>query len=147
MNCHSLNERDQTMIQTDPATVARQILDRLESAWNTADGPAFGSLYSAGASFVTVRGEHFVGRDAIGAGHDEIFHTIYAGSRNRMVLIRADEVADGVVVAVSASTLDCPAGPLAGRHHATSTNVITRPGPGDESWRIVSTQNTLAAAG
>ena len=133
------------MSHTDPATVAQDILGRLEAAWNNADGPAFGSLYSAGASFVTVRGEHLVGGGAIGAGHGHIFRTIYAGSRNRMALIRAEEVADGVVVAVSVNTLDCPTGPLAGRHQATSTSVIT--GDGDGGWRIVSTHNTMAAAG
>jgi hypothetical protein len=49
---------------------------------------------------------------------------------------------DDVVVAVSRNTLECPAGPLAGRHQAYSTSVLTR--AGDEgSWRIVSSHNTL----
>jgi uncharacterized protein (TIGR02246 family) len=122
-------------------TVAREVLSRLETAWNTADGAAFGAVYTPDASFVTVRGEHIVGRAAIGAGHDGIFHSIYAGSVNRMELIRADEVADGVVVSVSRNTLDCPTGPLAGRHQAWSTSVIARTGA--DSWQIVSTHNTL----
>src|ERR1700760_702072 len=127
------------MTTTDATTVARDTLHRLEEAWNTADGAAFGAVYAPDASFVTIRGEHLNGSAAIGAGHDGIFHSIYAGSVNRMELIRADEVADGVVVSVSISTLDCPTGPLAGRHQARSTSVITPRG-------IVSTHNTLVTA-
>jgi uncharacterized protein (TIGR02246 family) len=125
-------------------TVAREVLSRLETAWNTADGAAFGAVYTPDASFVTVRGEHIVGRAAIGAGHDGIFHSIYAGSVNRMELVRADEVADGVVVAVSINTLDCPAGPLAGRHQARSTSVLARTDA--DEWAVVSTHNTLVTA-
>jgi uncharacterized protein (TIGR02246 family) len=135
-----------TRQSTDPTTVALDVLDRLQTAWNSADGVAFGRVYRPDATFVTIRGEHIVGSEAIGAGHDGIFHTIYAGSRNRMALIRADELADGVVLAVSVNTLDCPSGPLTGRHQAMSTSVITRPGDGDGAWRIVSTHNTLVTA-
>ena len=135
-----------TPVSTDPTTVALQVLGRLEAAWNSADGPAFGGVYRPDASFVTIRGEHVVGSTAIGAGHDAIFHTIYAGSRNRMELVSADEVADGVVVAVSRNTLDSPAGPLAGRHQAMSTSVIIRSETDEGVWQIASTHNTLMTA-
>ena len=131
---------------TDPTTVALEALGRLEAAWNSADGTAFGGVYRPDASFVTVRGEHIVGSTAIGAGHDAIFHTIYAGSRNQMALIRADEVAEGVLLAVSLNTLDCPAGPLAGRHQAMSTSVIVRSENNEGVWQIASTHNTLVTA-
>ena len=45
---------------------------------------------------------------------------------------------------MSLNTLDVPAGPLAGRHQAFSTSVITR--AADGAWTIVSTHNTLVAA-
>ena len=105
--------------------------------------PAFGRAYAPGASFVTVRGEHLVGNGAIGAGHAGIFSTIYAGSVNRMVLVRAEEIAVGVVLAVSLNTLDCPTGPLAGRHQAMSTSVVTR--RPDGGWDVSATHNTLLA--
>jgi uncharacterized protein (TIGR02246 family) len=133
-------------LSTNAQHVASGALDLLETAWNDADGAAFGRAYGDGASFVTIRGEHIVGSANIGAGHDGIFHTIYAGSRNRMVLIRAEEVTEGVILAVSLNTLDCPAGPLAGRHRAMSTSVIARTGHRDSPWQIVSTHNTLVTA-
>ena len=72
------------------------MLDHLEAAWNSADGPAFGALYALDASFVNIRGEHIQGSAAIGAGHEGIFTTIYAGSTNRMELVSAEQLADGV---------------------------------------------------
>jgi uncharacterized protein (TIGR02246 family) len=126
-----------------PEAVARELLRDLEAAWNNADGAAFGALYTSDASFVTIRGEHIHGSAAIGAGHHGIFTTIYSGSTNRMELVRADLLADGVVLAVSRNTLDCPTGPLTGRHQALSTTVIARSRDDLRSWRIVATHNTL----
>jgi uncharacterized protein (TIGR02246 family) len=125
---------------TDPTAVAADVLNRLETAWNDADGTAFGEAYAPDASFVNIRGEHIVGSAAIGAGHGAIFSTIYAGSVNHMDLVRATEIHDGVVLAVSLNTLDCPTGPLAGRHQAMSTSVISRSG---DAWQVVSSHNTL----
>ena len=102
------------------------------------------AAYTSDASFVTIRGEHIVGNAAIGAGHDGIFHSIYAGSVNHIELVRADEILDGVVIAVSRNTLDVPVGPLAGRRQAFSTSVVVRDHEG--AWEIRSTHNTLVAA-
>lgn len=127
---------------TDPDSVALQVLERLETAWNDADGEAFGSNYAPDASFVNIRGEHLIGRTAIAAGHAGILTTIYAGSVNRMRLLHATRISDDIVMAVSVNTLDCPSGPLAGVHQAMSTSIITMPdGPGHP--RIVSSHNTL----
>ena len=128
-------------LTTEAQTVATEALARLESAWNAADGAAFGAVYTADASFVTIRGDRLLGADAIGAGHAGIFATIYAGSVNRMELVRVEALAADVVLALSANTLDSPAGPLAGVHQALSTSVIVR--QADGAWRIVSTHNTL----
>lgn len=128
---------------TDPTTVALEVLGRLEKAWNDADGEGFGSNYAPDASFVNIRGEHIVGRSAISAGHAGIFATIYAGSVNRLELARATRLADGLVLAVSVNTLDCPSGPLAGVHTAVSTSVISTTGDGSDRPQILSTHNTL----
>ena len=134
-----------TPVQTDSRAVALEVLGRLEAAWNDADGGAFGSVYAAEASFVTIRGEHIVGSHAIGAGHAGIFSTIYAGSVNRMELVHAAEISDGIVLAVSLNTLDCPTGPLAGVHRAMSTSIITVSPDGDARPEVVSSHNTLVA--
>jgi uncharacterized protein (TIGR02246 family) len=126
--------------------VARQVLDRLESAWNSADGQAFGAVYAPDAHFVTIRGDHLVGSRGIGEGHAGIFASIYAGSVNRMELVHAEELASGFVLAISVNTLDCPTGPLAGVHRAMSTSVITPSGQDTNPWRVIATHNTLITA-
>ncbi len=130
------------MTTPTPTDVAQDLLADLEAAWNDGDGPAFGAVYAPDASFVTIRGERLTGDTAIAEGHAGIFATIYAGSVNRMELVRADRIADDVVLAVSANTLDCPSGPFAGVRRAVSTNVIARHA---DTWRVVATHNTLEA--
>lgn len=128
---------------TDAATIAATLLGKLETAWNAGDGQAFGRAFADSASFVTVRGEHVLGRGAIAGGHQGIFDSIYRGSTNRMELVSAETLAAGVVLAVSAHTLDVPEGPLAGRHRATSTSVLTQ--TDDGAWRFASSHNTLVS--
>ena len=122
--------------------IARDVLARLESAWNAGDGTAFGAPYQPDASFVTIRGEVAHG-PAIGAGNAAIFATIYAGSTNRMELLEAQRLSDDVIVATSRNTLEAPHGPLAGVHAAMSTSVLVRTG---DEWRIAATHNTLVDA-
>src|SRR6478735_1674971 len=122
--------------------IAREVLARLEQAWNAGDGNAFGAPYRDNASFVTIRGELAHGAE-IGAGHEQIFATIYAGSTNHMELLEAQRVSDDVIVATSRNTLEAPHGPLAGVHAAMSTSVLVRT---EGEWRIAATENTLVGA-
>ena len=124
-------------------SVALEVLARLEKAWNDGNGEAFGSNFAPEASFVNIRGEHIVGRAGIAAGHAGILTTIYAGSVNRMQLVRAIEVADGMVAAISVNTLDCPTGPLVGVHQAMSTILISVPSDGTGRPAIIVGHNTL----
>ncbi len=55
--------------ETDLTAVAQSVLDRLEAAWNGADGTAFGEPFSADADFVAIRGDLHTGREAIAGGH------------------------------------------------------------------------------
>ncbi|MCW2550105.1 MAG: hypothetical protein JWN96_4565 [Mycobacterium sp.] len=135
-----------TIPATAPAQVARDVLHRLETAWNGGDGEAFGAEYTATASFVTIRGEHITGATAIGQGHGGIFRTIYAGSVNTMELAAVQQISEDVLITVAASTLDCPTGPLVGIHRATSTSVLVRHPVEEGRWQIAATQNTLVTA-
>ena len=71
---------------TDLAATPQEILDRLESAWNAADGAAYGAPFTADADFVAIRGDYSRGREAIADGHEGILHSIYAGSTARFHL-------------------------------------------------------------
>ena len=92
----------------DIEQVARDIVARLERAWNAGDGDAFAVPFAEDADFVTVRGEFYRTRDDIAAGHQMIFSTIYKGSVNRIELLRARTIGDGSIVAHARARLSVP---------------------------------------
>ena len=125
---------------SDVAAIAQTIMQRLETAWNRADGAAFGEPFSADADFVAIRGDLHTGREAIAAGHQQIFDTIYAGSTARYEVLQARELDEQVIVAHIRGTIDAPGGPLAGQHACTITVVLLRH---DDEYEITAFHNTL----
>ena len=130
---HELTTSDQAAITA--------IVAALEAAWNAADGAAFGAPMTEDADFVTIRAEHYRGRDAIAAGHAAIFRSIYAGSSVHFTSESVRLLRPDVALLHVKSALEAPAGPLAGRHEALFSAVLTREVNG---WRIASFHNTLA---
>ena len=118
------------------------ILHALEVAWNAGDGAGFGASMTDDADSVTIRADHLKGRQEIIASHEAIFSTIYAGSRNRIVLESARMLSDEIGLVHARSVLEAPTGPLAGRHEAMFSTVMIRDGA---TWRITSFQITLAS--
>jgi uncharacterized protein (TIGR02246 family) len=116
------------------------IVSQLETAWNAMDASAFASHFAEDADFVNIRGEHLRGRPLIAAGHATIFRTVYVGSTVKMTLQTARLVHPDVPLVHVLSVLDVPQGPLAGRHRACFSMVLTRRG-GD--WEIAAFHNTL----
>ena len=117
-----------------------KIVGQLEAAWNAMDGPAFAAPFAADADFVNIRGEHFRSQAAIGSGHAAIFRTIYAGSTNHYEFETARLLRPEVALVHVHSTLDAPHGPLAGRHTARFSLVLTKENGG---WEIAALHNTL----
>lgn len=125
---------------SDVLAIAQTIMQRLELAWNRADGAAFGAPFSTGADFVAIRGDLHTGRDAIAAGHQQIFDTIYAGSTVRYQVLQARQLDDRVILAHARGSINAPSGPLAGEHASTATVVLLRH---DDQYQITAFHNTL----
>lgn len=120
-----------------------RIVTQLEAAWNVMDGAAFAAPFAAHADFVNIRGERLRGRPAIAAGHAAIFRTIYAGSTNQYSVEAARLLRPQVALVHVYSVLDAPHGPLAGRHSARFSLVLTKE---PEGWEIAALHNTLEVA-
>ena len=133
--------RDQQAL-CDVVAVAQAITQRLERAWNSADGTAFGEQFRPDADFVSIRGDLHTGREAIAAGHQQILGTIYSGSRIRYQVLQARELDDRVILAHATATLSAPSGPLAGEHASAITAVLVRNHGG---WEIAGFHNTPIA--
>jgi uncharacterized protein (TIGR02246 family) len=119
------------------------VVAQLEAAWNGMNGAAFAEPFAADADFVNIRGEHFRGRPAVAAGHEGIFRTIYAGSAIRCTVVSVRLLRPEVALIHVRSVLDAPHGPLAGRHGALFSMVLTK---AEGRWEIAGFHNTLEAA-
>ena len=118
---------------------AERVVGQLQTAWNAMDGAAFAAPFAEDADFVNLLGEHFRGRERVAAGHIGIFRSIYAGSTVDMKLERVRLLRPDVALAHVHSILDVPQGPLAGRHVARFSMVLTR---GTRGWEIAAFHNT-----
>ena len=137
---HTHVDRD----KVEAAAIASACFERMERAWNVADGPASGEVFSDATEFVNIRGEHVRGDGVmIGQAHQTIFDTIYTGSTMRYEVDVARVVAPGCIIAVVTSTLDAPTGPLQGVNQSRITVVFTEQ---DGHWPIVAFQNTLVTS-
>ena len=126
-----------------PEGVAAELLGRLERAWNEADGRAFGEPFAPEVDFVDIRGEHHRGREAIAAGHQAIFDSIYEGSSVAYEPTGARKLSGGgVILAHATAILRAPSGPLAGEHNSMLSLVLAQGGGG---WEIAAFHNTLEA--
>jgi uncharacterized protein (TIGR02246 family) len=116
------------------------LVGKLEAAWNAMDGAAFGAPFADDADFVNIRAEHHRGRQAIAAGHDAIFKTIYAGSTNKMAVETARLLRPDVALVHVHAVLNAPHGPLAGQNGARFSMVVTQDAG---EWKIAAFHNTL----
>jgi uncharacterized protein (TIGR02246 family) len=123
-------------------SVAKGLIGRLGRAWNEGDGRAFGEPFAPDADFVDIRGEHHRGQQAIAAGHQAIFDSVYEGSTTDYELTGARELSEDVILAHATGILRAPSGPMAGEHSAVQTLVLVR---GGEGWKIAAFHNTLVA--
>jgi uncharacterized protein (TIGR02246 family) len=123
-----------------PTAIAIALFERLERAWNLADGAAFGAAFTGDCDFVDIRGTHHQGAPSVGHGHQAIFDSIYAGSVIRYRVGSARLIAPGCVLAAATATLDAPGGPTPGVSHAQATAVATKQ---DDGWAIAAFHNTL----
>ncbi len=124
------------------ANTARDIIGRLEAAWNAADGHAFAAPFTADADFVNIRGDYLRSREAIAQGHHAIFTTIYQGSTVHYELLQARLLTDDVMLVHVGAALHVPTGPMAGELRSVAMLVLART---DGGWQIAAFHNTLVA--
>jgi uncharacterized protein (TIGR02246 family) len=124
----------------DPKSIVEPVIERLERGWNAADGAAFAAPFTPDADFVAIRGDLHTGAEAIAAGHQQIFETIYAGSTLDYTVLQARELADGTILAHVRGKMHAPTGPLAGDNESTATVILVRDG---DEHRITAFHNTL----
>ena len=128
-----------TLDARESEQAARTVVATLEQAWNDGDGRAYAVPFTDDAVFVNIHGTVIRGREAIAGGHQHIFSTIYAGSHNRIELVEARPLAEGLVRILVHAELHVPAGPLAGDMTANATAILEKT---DAGWQVSAFHNT-----
>ena len=125
--------------QTDHKAI-EAVLHGMVRAWNAASGTEFAQYCEEDADFVNIYGMHARGREAIAAGHDHIFRTVYAGSRMEFSVSQVRFLREDVALVHVRTRLKVPQGPLAGELNSVPSMVMRR---GDSGWSVAAFQNTL----
>jgi uncharacterized protein (TIGR02246 family) len=67
-------------MSTDEAAI-RALLDQFIEGWNEASGARLARPFAPDAEFINIMGLRVHGRDLIARGHDELFETVFFGTR------------------------------------------------------------------
>ena len=139
---YTIETTEMPMLTPEDDAAIRAIVAGLEASWNTADGAAYGRPFAADADFVPIYGQFFSGRAAIAAGHQQIFDTVYRGSRNSATIEGLRLLAPGVALARVTWCLRVPDGAAMREGRSRNSIVLTHGGTG---WEIAAFHNTLIA--
>lgn len=129
--------------QADEAAI-RQIIKQVETGWNANSGKEFAAPFAENADYVIVNEKYIRGREAIDKGHQQIFDTIYKGSRNAATIKQIRFLRPDVSVVHVEWNLNFKAGGEDRKGRAFNTLVMTKE---SGKWSIAAFQNTGIAEG
>jgi uncharacterized protein (TIGR02246 family) len=117
-----------------------KIVKQLEEAWNVADAQAFAEPFADDADFVHILGAHYKGRETIQHGHQQIWDTIYKGSRTVYEIEGMRMIRPDVAIVFVLGTVTMDGGENQKVIQARPTIILEKSG---DLWQIVTFQNTL----
>ena len=69
------------MANVSDESAVRALLDQFIEGWNEASGAKLSRPFAPDAEFINIMGLRVRGRDLIARGHDELFETVFFGTR------------------------------------------------------------------
>ena len=118
----------------------REIVARLEAAWNSADVNGWCNLFANDVDFIHILGVHYTGRASVETGHRMIWDTIYKGSIVEYEVEKIRPVTADVAIVFVLGRLKFFDNGVERNIKARPTMVVYKSGDG---WKIVAFQNTL----
>lgn len=134
-----LSGRMQTM--ADALEEAERVAAALESAWNDADGAAWGAKFTVDADFIGFKGRRATTRAVIAEGHQGLFDAECADRTMRFEVVQARKIARDVILAHMLQHLSRGIGHEEDMESAIGTVLLVR---AEGSYRIAAYHNTLA---
>jgi uncharacterized protein (TIGR02246 family) len=123
-------------VQRELRSLVRTIVD----AWNRGDGDGFASVFAEDADFTSINLTQISGRAPIAAAHDQIFATVYNGTRIEATLERVRPLREDLAVLDIDAHMTNAAGEPFGPKHMHPMAVAERQADG---WRIVAFHNMV----
>lgn len=117
----------------------RDIINRFEASWNTANSKTLVEEFAPDADFIHIFGGQLEGHAAIEAAHRQIFETVYKGSYVKFTVLKIRMVKPEVAVVLTQAHLDFFEGETHRQMDARPTFVAVKE---NERWKIVTFQNT-----
>ncbi len=117
----------------------RQIVKQVEDGWNAHDGKAFAAPFATDADYVVVNGNYIKGREAIAAGHTQIFTTIYKESHNVGTVKSIRFLRPDVAIVHIEWNLEFSMGGETKKSRAMNTMIMAKEGG---KWSIAAFHNT-----
>jgi uncharacterized protein (TIGR02246 family) len=130
----------QPVATSGPLEIATTVLDRLNAAWNAADGVRFAAEFTEDADVINISGEPYRGRSDLARRMQLIFDGIFKGSRHvgREVEV-ARYLAPDTILVVSTAIIAVPTGPMSPETRNRQTLILVEH---DGNWRIRHWHNT-----
>ncbi len=124
---------------TSDEDAIRDLVRTVEEGWNTGSGERFAAPFAEDSDYVVVNGMHAKGRAMIADGHQQIFDTIYRGSRNQATIRSVRWLREDVAVAHVEWRLRFQQGDTMREAAAINTMALTKD---DGDWHVVAFHNT-----
>lgn len=129
-------------MNTNDEQALRDVVAKLESAWNAADSVAWARFFAEDVDFIHILGVHYTGRAAVEKGHRMIWDTIYKGSTVKYAVEKIRPAGADVAVVFVLGEMKFFDSGVERYIKARPTMMVQRT---DNGWQIVVFQNTLVA--
>ncbi|HEU4596579.1 MAG TPA: SgcJ/EcaC family oxidoreductase [Pyrinomonadaceae bacterium] len=128
---------------SDDDAAIRENVRQLEAGWNSKSGALFAKPFAEDADYVVINGLHIRGREAIGAGHQQIFDSFMKETTLALTVKQTRYIRPDVAVVHVGAHLKAPKAAEGAREaDAAITLVMSKEKSG---WQIVAFQNTQVA--
>ena len=122
----------------------RDLFQKMQDGWNQGDGQAFAASFTEDADYIVWNGIYLKGRQAIAAGHQQLFETRFRGSRLQGFVKHIRFLSDDIALVHLHGRPQIPDQAVpAPEQYSIQTLIGIRQGDG---WRFTSFQNTLIQA-
>jgi uncharacterized protein (TIGR02246 family) len=117
------------------------LFQEIKDGWNQGDGQAYAASFTEDADYIVWNGTYLKGRQAIAAGHQQLFETRFQGSRLEGFIKHIRFLSDDIVLVHLHGRPQIPGQKVpAPEQYSIQTLVGIRQADG---WRFTSFQNTL----